>query len=478
MSRAWSSTVKDFRSFLSEYEEAHPEHVVHIDREVSARWEAAAIAVKTQKEMREAPILIFHRVRTVDGTISPWPVVMNVFASRQRCAFAVGGGYERLGCEMHERRAQRIKPVVVDRAAAPVKEVVVTGPAVNAREIPALVHAGWDPGPYIPLGFLTTYDPDTGIDNSALQRGWIHDGREVRIFPNGSSHNGQNLKKWEARGEDMRVAYWVGHHPSVYLGAGVKLRYPESHWDATGGLIGEPLRLVPSETLGDDFLVPADAEFVIEGIVPAGKRKPEGPFGEYTRYFGGQRLNPYMEVTSISRRETPFWFSLICGGPDEGFGLGGLRREGAVYEIVSRVVPQVVNVYRPGSCPNHMYIQIRKTADSQPRMAILATLAAAGGSVKHVFVFDEDVDIFDEQEVMWAIGTRSDWAKDMIVVPNAPTTDLDPTATGPRLGTSAGLDCTKPAPPALYEQRSFIPPEVMAEIQLEDYIGSRRRDGR
>jgi 2,5-furandicarboxylate decarboxylase 1 len=117
-----------------------------------------------------------------------------------------------------------------------------------------------------------------------------------------------------------------------------------------------------------------------------------------------------------------------------------------------------------------MYIQIRKTADSQPRMAILAALAAAGGSVKHVFVFDEDVDIFDEQDVLWAIGSRSDWAKDMIVVPNSPTTDLDPTATGHRLGTSAGLDCTKPAAPTLYEQRSFVPPEVMAEVRLEDYI--------
>ncbi len=462
--------MRDFRTFLSELEETYPGQVVHVRKEVSAQWEAAAIAIKLQKESREAPVVIFHKVRTVDGELSPWPVVMNLFASRQRCAFAVGGGVERLGREIHERRAARIKPVVVPRSDAPVKEVVKTGDAVNAREIPALVHAAWDPGPYIPLGFLTTYEPDSGVDNCALQRGWIYDAREIRIFANGSSHNGRNIQKYEERGEDVRVAYWVGHHPAVYLGAGVKLKYPESHWDATGGLLGEPFRLVPSETLGDDFLVPADAEFVIEGIIPAGKRKPEGPFGEYTRYIGGQRLNPYMEVTCISHRENPFWFSLICGGPDEGHGLGGLRREGAVFEVLSRVVPQVVNVYRPASCANHMYVQIRKTSDAQPRMAILATIAAAAGSVKHVFVFDEDVDIFDEQEVLWALGTRTDLARDLIVVPDSPTTDLDPTATGHRLGTSAGFDCTKPAAPALYEQRSFVPPEVMANVRLDELI--------
>ncbi len=462
--------MKDFRTFLIDYEEAFPDQVIHIHQEVSAQWEAAAIAVKTQKEMREPPVLVFHKVRTVDGALSPWPVVMNVFATRKRCAYAVGLDCERLGREMHERREERVKPIVVSREDAPVKEVVKTGEAINVRELPGLVHAGWDPGPYIPMGFLTTYDPDSGIDNCALQRGWLYGPQEIRVFPNASSHNAMNLKKYEDRGEDMRVAYWIGHHPAMYLGAGVKLRYPESHWDATGGLIGEPLRLVPSETLGDDFLVPADAEFVIEGVIPRGERRPEGPFGEYTRYYGGQRLNPYMRVTCVTHRRNPHWFSEIIGGMDEGAGLGALRREGAVYEVVSRCVPQVLNVYRPPSSPPHMYVQMRKTHDSQPRSAILATLAAANGSIKHVFVFDEDVDIFDEQEVLWAIGSRTDWSRDVIVVPTMPATSLDPTATGYATGTSAGLDCTKPCAPAVYEQRAFVPPEVMNRVNLADFL--------
>jgi len=341
------------------------------------------------------------------------------------------------------------------------------GDAVDLRELPAIIHAAWDPGPYVSAGYLTTYDPDSGVDNCALQRGWLYDRRELRVFPAQASHNYWNIQKLEGRGEDPRLAFWVGHHPLVCIGAEAKLGYPESHWEAAGGLIGEPLRLVASETLGDDFLVPADAEFVIEGIAPRGQRKPEGPFGEYTGYFGGQRMNPYMEVTCTSHRENPLWVSIITGYADDG--IGALRREGHVLDLLKRVVPQVTNVYRPPICPYYVYVQLRKTQAWQPRAIITAALAAPE-DFKYVFVFDEDVDIFDEHEVHWAIGTRSDWAKDLIVIPDLRAPTLDPASGGQGLGTRAGLDCTKPTPPAVYEQRSFIPAAVMEATRLEDFL--------
>jgi 2,5-furandicarboxylate decarboxylase 1 len=440
---------------------------VHVRAEVSARWEAAAIAVKAQRELNEAPVLIFHRLRTADGELSPYPVVLNLFASRERLAFAVDSAADRVGREMFERRNDRVPPVVVDRAVAPVKQVVSTGAAVDLRELPALVHAAWDPGPYVSAGFLTTYDPDNGIDNCALQRAWISGPRELRIFPNRNSHNAWNLRKIETRGEDPRVVFWVGHDPAVYIGAEAKLGYPESHWEAASGMARDPLRLVPSETLGDDFLVPADAEFLIEGIVPCGQRKPEGPFGEYTGYFGGQRLNPCMEVTCISHRQDAFWLSIIPGYGDDG--LGALRYEGFMFDLLRRVVPQVTNVYRPLYCHSHLYVQLHKTQDWQPRAVIMAALSAPE-ALKHVFVFDGDVDIFNERDVQWAIGTRSDWAKDLIVVPDLQAAGLDPLSTSNGLSTRAGIDCTKPAPPRVYEQRSFIPSEVMERIRLEEYL--------
>jgi 2,5-furandicarboxylate decarboxylase 1 len=459
--------AKDFRTFLAEYEAEYPELVVHVHEEVDSHYEVSALAIKSQKELPETPVLVFHRLRTGDGRVSPYPVVTNLFASRRRCALAIGSTYEHVGRDAYERRSQRLAPAVVSGREAPVKEVVQRGDAVDLSELPAIVHAAWDPGPYVSAGFLTTYDPESGVDNCALQRGWLADKRQIRIFPNRASHNAWNIQKLEQRGEDARVAYWVGHHPAACMGAASRPGYPESHWSTASGMLGEPLRLVASETLGDDFLVPADAEFVIEGIVPRGKRLPEGPFGEYTGYFGGQRLNPYMEVTAVTHREQPYWHTIVTGYGDDM--IGALRREGVVFELVKRVVPQVTAIHRPMSCPHHMYIQLRKTQDWQPRAIIMAALSAPD-AIKHVFVFDDDVNIFDEQEVLWAIGTRSDWSKDMVVVPGLFATGLDPTSTGVMQGTRAGIDCTKPASPAVYEQRSFVPAEVMERMRLEDYF--------
>jgi len=459
--------VKDLHTFLADYEAAYPELVVHVQKEVDARWEAAAIALEAQRALSEPPVFIFHRLRKVDGQLAEQPLVLNLFASRSRSAFAVGSTFECVARDTYERRNDRIKPLVVDRAEAPVKQVVQRGDAVDLGQLPAIVHAGWDPGPYLSAGYLTTYDPDSGVDNSALQRGWLYNDREVRIFPSSASHNAWNIRKVEERGSDARVAFWIGHHPSACIGSEVKLGYPESHWAAAGGLLGQPLRLVPSETLGDDFLVPADAEFVIEGVVPRGKLKAEGPFGEFPRYFGGQRLNPYMDVTCVSRRENAHWVSIITGYADDG--IGGLRREGFVFDLLSRTVPQVTNVYRPPSCPFYIYVQVRKTQDWQPR-AVITTVLSAPEAIKYVFVFDEDVNIFDEQEVHWAVGTRSDWAKDLIVLPDMQVSNLDPTSVRAGIGTRGGIDCTKPAPPGVYEQRSFIPEEVAGRIRLSDYM--------
>jgi 2,5-furandicarboxylate decarboxylase 1 len=442
--------------------------VVHVHEEVNARWEAAAIALKAQKTMEEAPVFVFHCIRTEDGSISPFPLVLNLFASRRRLAFAVGSTARTVSQDLFQRRSARVEPVVVERGDAPIKQVVRKGQDVDLTKLSAIVHAAWDPGPYVSAGYLTTYDPDSGVDNCALQRGWIFGPREIRVFPAEVSQNGWNIKKHEERGKDTRVAFWIGHHPAVCIGAAAKMGYPESHYEAAGGLAGGPLRLVPSETLGDDFLVPADAEFVIEGILPRGVRVPEGPFGEYTRYFGGQRLNPVMNVTGLTHRQNPYWVSIITGYGDDD--IGALRREGHVFDLVRRIVPQTLDVYRPSTCPYYLYIKIKKTQEWQPR-AVLTAAMSAPEDFKHVFVFDEDVDIFDEQEVHWAIGTRADWAQDLIVVPNLRAPTLDPVSVGQ--GTRTGLDCTKPVHPGVYEQKSFIPDEVMQAVDLTRFTGRR-----
>jgi 2,5-furandicarboxylate decarboxylase 1 len=467
----------DLQAFLAEYERAVPDGVVHVEREVDARHEAAAIAVKVEEAYQDSPILVFHRVRTTAGEIAPFPLVMNLFASRARCAQVLGSEVATAGRALYERLKNRVPPVTVARDAAPVQDVVQLGDAADLTQVPAIVHSAWDPGPYVSAGFLTMYEAESGVDNCALQRAWIAGPRELRCFLAKQSHNAHILQTNEARGLPTRAAYWVGHHPAAYLGSGVRLRYPESHWASAGAVLGAPLRLAPSVSLGDDFLVPADAEFVIEGTIEPGDRAPEGPFGEYTRYFGAQRWSPVLRVTAVTHRRNAHWLTIIPGRGDEGRGLAGLRREGTIFNIVSQVVPTVVNVYRPPSCPDHIYIQIHKTNDAQPRHAILAAIASPD-AIKHVFVFDEDVNIFDDADVLWAMGTRSQWDRDIIAVPDLLATPLDPSTEGRERGTRGGMDCTKPAPPGHYEQRFFLPPDVVERVDLGGVLPPGFRAGR
>jgi UbiD family decarboxylase len=131
-------------------------------------------------------------------------------------------------------------------------------------------------GRFLTEGFFLSFNRNV-VDNSALQRGWLADRDEIRVFLGPSTHNAHNLRQYEENGEDMPAAYWIGHHPLALLGAATHVGPDESHYETAGGTLGAPLRLVPSETLGDKFFVPADAEVVIEGYMPKGSANPRDP---------------------------------------------------------------------------------------------------------------------------------------------------------------------------------------------------------
>ncbi|MBI4318222.1 MAG: UbiD family decarboxylase [Chloroflexi bacterium] len=465
---------KDLRSYIREYEAAHPDEVLHIEKPISCKQEVTALVTKLEREGRY-PIVICHNITTAGGQKSALPLVTNLMASRSRCAEAIGSTYRMVGMDYCEKtRDKRIAPVVISRSEAPVKEVVATGEAIDLTQYPALIHHAMDPGPYFTGGFMVIHDPDTGIDNCALHRGWIIDRRTVRFYLTTYTHNRQNMNKYEARGQEMPLAYWIGHHPAACLGAQARLAYPESHYDAIGGLLGEPLRLVPSETLGDDFLVPADAEVIVEGIARDWRRYPEGPFGEYTGYMGPQIPNPQFEVTAITHRKGAYWHDLLVGHPDNQV-MGGFGIEGAIYEAVKRVVPSLSSVYVPlsATCRFHGYLQLTNPRRGDAREAIMAALPV-DYRLKHVFAFDDDINIFDEREVLFAIATRTQWDKDLLVFTGTRGSELDPTIVE-AVTTKGGLDCTKPAQEA-FAERNTISGEAYERVRLEDFLALSQLD--
>jgi 2,5-furandicarboxylate decarboxylase 1 len=470
---------KDIRSYIGEIEEQFPECMVRIEKPLRVAYEITALQRKLDAA-KKYPVILIERPILDDGKESPFPVITNIAACRDLGAKILRIDPHRVAMEYSARMAQRHRVLNITREEAPVKEVIERGEEANLLKLPIMTHNYMDPGPYIASGFVTTYDPDTGIDNVSLQRIWVKRSRHASIWPTLTSHTSQNLMKFWERGDDMPIAVWIGHHPAGLSGGQAKLAYPESHYPAMAGALGEPLRLVPTETFGDKLLVPGDAEIVVEGYVPKDVFEAEGPFGEYTGYIGGQRPNPVIEVTCITHRKDAIYHGVGVGQADHLVLLGNFTMEARIYTHVKSVVPELLNVYVPISGRrNLVYLQVKKARPGIGKEAIMAALPT-DPRIKYVIVVDQDVDLFNESEVLWSIAYRTDWDKDLVIVKGAAVYPCDPTLSDDLVvGTRGGIDATMPPPiepglPRYYQMPNKTPEEVAGRIRVEDYIDAEK----
>ena len=452
--------MSDLRQFLHD----HAAMVWDIASPVSARYELTALQHELDSQ-RRYPILRAAQISNLAGAPSAIPVVTNLTASRELTAKALGIPDHRQTARWFATRTRAgIAPEVLRSDEAPVQQIIQRGDAASLFELPVLTQHEHEPGPYLTAAHATTYDPDTGIDNTAIQRCWVQEPRRMTYFPYPASHNARNVRKFHARGEPAPVAFWIGHHPAVLLGTQAKLKYPESHWQATGGVLGRPLRVVPSVLHGDKVMVPADAEIVIEGFVPPGVLTTDGPFGEYTGYLGGAVQAPVFEVGCITRRRDALYHDYASGLTDM-LVPDNMAMEGKVYELVKAVAPSLENVYVPTEGRRfHAYLQLRNPARGEARDALLAALAYR--RLKTVIVVDEDVDIFNTDAMLWAVATRVQWSRDSIVVSGLSGSALDPSLPeGVSVTDKMGIDATIPAParaglPKEYPLVATVPPEA------------------
>ena len=474
--------AKDLRSFLTEVKERHPEELITIDREADLRFEISALLVKLDRA-HKFPITLFTHLRDVEGKPCAFPLLSNLFASRRLCALAFNSSAERVGLD-YDIRSQALKaPAIIGRAQAPVKQVIRKGSEVNLFEFPVPLPYHMEGGRTILGSVVTTVDNHEGnVYNCAYQTLRLLGPRKVTVGLGEGTHNWERYRERVAStGEGLPAIAWIGHHPAACMGALTRVPIDVDEYSVIGGTLGEPLRLTPSETWGEKFLVPADAEIVIEGIIPPKERGRHGLRADYARYYSPETLRPVMDVQVITYRRDAIYHDIHLGGRDQDH-LGGIPLEGSLHRAVKQTVPTVKNVHLPSSgCSRfHAYVQIKKTAAGQGRDAIIAALGV-DRRVKHVVVVDEDINIFDDAEVLWAVATRSRWDRDMIVIPNMIMTTRDPTAYSGSPGdlsyhaytvAKGGIDATMPAPPEPFEIRIKVPDNVMDKVQLPDYIGS------
>ncbi len=463
--------AKNIHAFLQDLKKRLPEDIVQISKPVNpAKFDVSAI-LKHLEVSGLFPMLLFDNARNLKGKRSSFKLLTNVFATRQRCALAMGLDPDNwkleLSMEYARRESKPLEPKIVARKAAPVKEVVKTGREADLREFPVVRHHEMDGGPYVDMTVVAK-DPDQGFYNIAFLRNQYKGPRKLGIHMS-PRHNWTIFRKNEEKNLPTPVAIVISHHPAFYLGALNVAHFGVDDYHLIGGIMDEPLRLVPSETWGGDFMVPADAEIIIEGEILPKVREVEGPFGEFPGTYGPQRWRPVIDVKAITHKTEAIYQDVFVGHRDNWI-LGGIPKEGSVFSAIKGVVPTVKAVHFAisGSCRFNCYISIDKKVEGETKQAALMALAQCD-FVKNVIVVDADIDPFNEQEVMWAVATRVQPDNDIDIIRNIKANTLDPSLVHDIRGSKMIIDATIPADRP-FAERVGVPAESMARIRLGDFI--------
>jgi 2,5-furandicarboxylate decarboxylase 1 len=458
--------AKDLRAFLDRVRERAPDELVKVSRPVSVDLELTGVLRKLQSQQRY-PAVVFEHIQE-----KKLRVISNVLGNERLLAEALETTPHELTRTYIEREDARMP--VKEVADAPVQEVVLTGDDVNLYDMPIQVNCEKDSGQFVTAGISTVRVPETGAHNSGIYRMQIHSRNTLGMSYEKHTHIGTVHRRAEARGEPVECVTWMGHHPATLLGCQSKIPYGEDEYEVMGGLMQEPLEVVRAKTV--DVMVPAHAEVVFEGRILPDQRIPEGPFGEFTWYYGLERPSPVMEVTAITHRRDAMYHHLFAAHAEHNL-TGRLGRESVLYKRVKAAVPSVLDVHMPmsGICRFHAYVQIDKEYDGAGKLAALAALAS-DPFVKLAVIVDKDVDIHDDAEVLWAIATRTQPDRDTFFVPESATSRLDPASYSiwsrwekDTMNTKWAIDATMPVE-APFEERADVPRDIWEPMDLSRYI--------
>jgi UbiD family decarboxylase len=374
-------------------------------------------------------------------------LVGNVMGSRARIASAFGVEPHELMQEVTRRLGNKPEIFEVPRTEAPCQAVVLTGADADVTKLPVHLQHGADGGPYISASIDYVIDPKTGFTNVGLRRLMLRSQHETGIDLVAPSDLKAIYEANAAAGKPTPVSFVVGAHPIDHV-AGV-MRLPVDELGIVASLREAPLAVVKSIT--NDIRVPADAEYVIEGYLdPRGHVEPEGPYGEFLGYYGAVKRNPVFHVTAITHRTDALFQTSTIGGKTLGrtdtAQLSALRTEISVWGALEVAVREPVAVYATTSSGGafNVRVSLRQRVPGEARNAIGACMGALA-NCKNIYVVDPDVDIFSDEQMDWAMATRFQPDRDLIVMGGMRTLPLDPSLPpGSRVGAKAGYDLTWP----------------------------------
>jgi 2,5-furandicarboxylate decarboxylase 1 len=417
--------------------------------EVALRFELAAIS----KKLDGTKATLFPRPGG-----HAMPVLSGLVSDRGWIAEAMGVTGDRL---LQRFQEAALAPLPWrEMSTAPVQEVVHR--EVDLQKIlPIPTSNEHDSGAYITAGLVITRNPRTGVQNVSINRCQISGPNRlgVLLLPRHTNHFYEMAEK---SGDALEVAIVIGVDPLTLLASQAIVPVDHDELEIAGALHGAPLPVV--KCLSKNLRVPAEAEIVIEGRILPQLREPEGPFGEFPQYYAERAPRHVIEVDLVTHRKDALFHNIIGGGL-EHLVLGAIPREATLLAHLQRTFPGVLDVHLPrgGVCRYHLVVQLRKTQDGEAKNVMMGAFAGHY-DLKQVIVVDEDVDIHDPAAVEWAVATRFQADRDLLVVSESQGSRLDPT-TRNGVGAKMGLDATKPlGAPEMRFKRIRVPGEENVDL--------------
>jgi UbiD family decarboxylase len=328
--------------------------------------------------------------------------------------------------------------------------------------LPIPMHHKDDVGPYLTMTCIMK-GGDKVFYDITFTKNMYYGSQRMSISAHPHHHLRTIIEENEEKNKRTPVIIVLGHHPAFYLSSCCLTPYGNDDYMTASAFLQEPLRLTPSETWGEDFLVPADSEIIIEGEVPPHKRESQNPFGEILGYYQPEMKVPIIEVTAITHRKGAILQDIWSGQMDH-WNLGGIPKEGSVFNVIKKNIPGVKAIHLPASGCGRVicYISIKKEFENEPRKAAMQAFVEMP-NLKLAVVVDDDIDVFNEREVMWAVGTRTHWDKDLEVIRNVQS------FRGWLGDAVAVIDATIPLK-GDFPKRNEIPQDALERVDVSKYI--------
>lgn len=441
---------RDLRDYLTALEKKGK--LRRVKKEVDKDWEIAAVCrqlfYKISAERR--PALLFENVKGF--TI---PLVAGALgASRQ--IYAIGleaDSVEEINRKWVEALEKPLAPRIVKNG--PCKENILMGDKVDILKLPVPVWTvGEDPGPFFTSPYVITKNPETGVRNVGTYRMQVKGANKTGFLIGKEQDAGLHLRRNDQLNKATPVAVVIGADPSIGYVSVSKIPESMDEFAVAGALRGEPVDLVPCETI--PLEVPATAEIVLEGEIPANVRELEGPFGEYTGYMGPEGQQPVFNIKCMTFRNNPIYQAFISQRPpSESSCIRGIGREWPLYRYLKHTLNlpiRDVRLKESGGSGAYLVISLKKQFEGQVRQTMYGAWSQRAGYGKFTVVVDDDIDIRDDFSVDWALSFRVRPDKDIYIERDVQAVGLDPAQAPPsvpqhdpirEVGARVGIDATR-----------------------------------